>query len=103
MKLKFQKQTLTVASKEIEDAEQEAFREIREQEQEESLDKEQRIHSSAKIARRPKTESLAYDDSQHGSKDFAMLRLRREHEEVFGSTKKERRKSFHKRRRSFKL
>jgi ATP-dependent RNA helicase DDX47/RRP3 len=87
----------------VEDAEQEAIKEIREGEQIAKLEKEERVHTAPREAKRVRSQSsLSYDDSKHGQADFSALRMRRDNEEVFGMTKKDQRKSLWAKRREAK-
>ncbi|KAG5465481.1 hypothetical protein CUR178_00186 [Leishmania enriettii] len=78
----------------VEDAEQEAIREIREDEGERNLQKESRQLTTARKGKRDRGDTdMGYDDAKHGTRDFATLRMRREHESIFEMTKKEQHKT----------
>lgn len=82
----------------VEDAEQEAYKEMRDQEEADKLGKEESRASEANVAKRIRTERMDYNDSREGA-DYGMMRLRRENEEVFGMTRKQQVKSLWKKRR----
>jgi ATP-dependent RNA helicase DDX47/RRP3 len=86
----------------VEDAEQEASKEIREHEQTEKLEKEERMATLPKQLKRNRGENLEYDDSKHAAADFGALRMRRDHEEVFGMTKKQQHRTLLAKRRTAK-
>lgn len=88
----------------VEDAEEEAVREMREHQQEEQLTAEEASISTQRIAKRKRSNSsaLGNDDALHGTKDFGVLRVRRENEEVFGMTKQKQYKTMHQIRREQK-
>ena len=85
----------------VEDAEQEALKDLRDQEQHEKLTKEETMHSGGRNAKRLRSEhgGVGYDDSKHTQRDFGMLRMRRDNEDVFGMTKSGQHKSLWKKRR----
>lgn len=87
----------------VEDAEQEAAREIRESEEKEKLSREAEQATTARKAKRSRgDEDMGYDDTKHGKADFATLRMRRENESVFEMTRKGQRQSLWKKRREMK-
>lgn len=87
----------------VEDAEQEAMREIRENAEEEKLEKDVRQLTTARKGKRDRgSADMGFDDSKHGTRDFATLRMRREHESIFEMTKKDQRKSLWAKRREAK-
>ncbi|KAG5488580.1 hypothetical protein JIQ42_00188 [Leishmania sp. Namibia] len=87
----------------VEDAEQEAIREIREDEGERNLQKESRQLTTARKGKRDRGDTdMGYDDAKHGTRDFATLRMRREHESIFEMTKKEQHKTLWAKRREAK-
>ncbi|KAH8611952.1 DEAD DEAH box helicase Helicase conserved C terminal domain [Trypanosoma vivax] len=74
----------------VEDAEQEAVREMRENQQESMLKMEARQITTAKLGKRERGDNdMGYDDAKHGAADFSTLRMRRQNEEVFQMTKKQ--------------
>ncbi|CAD2214312.1 ATP-dependent RNA helicase DDX47/RRP3 [Angomonas deanei] len=84
----------------VEDAEQEATREMREKAEEEKLEKESSNLMSARLGKRSRgDDDMGYDDSKHNANDFATIRFRRENEKVFEMTKKQQRKSLWAKRR----
>nr|CCC93770.1 putative ATP-dependent DEAD/H RNA helicase [Trypanosoma congolense IL3000] len=84
----------------VEDAEQEAVREMRESDQEAKFEKEARQLTTVKKAKRERGDNdMGYDDAKHSMADFSTLRLRREHESVFQMTKKQQHKSLWAKRR----
>eukprot|EP00658_Telonema_sp_P-2_P002608 TRINITY_DN10978_c0_g1_i1.p1 TRINITY_DN10978_c0_g1~~TRINITY_DN10978_c0_g1_i1.p1 ORF type:complete len:186 (+),score=76.17 TRINITY_DN10978_c0_g1_i1:127-684(+) len=66
----------------VEDAEQEALREMREQDQADKLTKEEGTLTSAKVARRMRGDRMDLSDNRGDSHGLA--RARKENEEVFG-------------------
>ncbi|KEG12745.1 ATP-dependent DEAD/H RNA helicase [Trypanosoma grayi] len=87
----------------VEDAEQEAIKEIRENEQKTKFEKEERQLTTAKKAKRERgDDDMGHDDAKHGKADFSTLRLRREHESVFKMTKKEQHKTLWAKRREMR-
>lgn len=87
----------------VEDAELEAVKEMRENEEKEKLSREVEKATTAKKAKRLRSDQdMGYDDAKHGKSDFATLRLRRENEAIFEMTKKDQRKSLWKKRREAK-
>ncbi|CUG06161.1 ATP-dependent DEAD/DEAH box RNA helicase, putative [Bodo saltans] len=84
----------------VEDAEQEANREIRENESSEKLEKEERILTQPKVGKRTRSNAdVGNDDAKHGAGDFSMIRERRNNEEVFNMTRKQQFKSLWAKRR----
>ncbi|RHW69561.1 ATP-dependent DEAD/H RNA helicase [Trypanosoma brucei equiperdum] len=84
----------------VEDAEQEAVKEMRESDQEAKFEREARQLTTARRAKRERGDNdMGYDDAKHGTADFSTLRLRREHESVFQMTKKQQHKSLWAKRR----
>lgn len=84
----------------IEDAEQEATRQMRDHAEEEKLEKETRQMTTARQAKRERRENdMGCDDAKHGAADFSTLRYRRGNEAVFEMTKKGQRKSLWAKRR----
>lgn len=87
----------------VENAEQEAVKEIKENEEKEKLSREAERITTAKKAKRSRgDEDMGYDDEKHGKKEFGTLRLRRENEAVFEMTRKGQRQSLWKKRREVK-
>lgn len=86
----------------VEDAEQEANREIRENEESERLEKEEHKISHSRIGKRNRGDDLGVDDSRHGAADFGVIRERRQNEEVFGMTRKQQFKGLWSKRREAK-
>ncbi|KAH9581976.1 Helicase [Trypanosoma melophagium] len=87
----------------VEDAEQEAVKEMRENEEEVKFQKETRQLTTAKKAKRDRGDKdMGHDDAKHASADFGTLRLRREHESVFKMTKKEQYRSLWAKRREMR-
>jgi ATP-dependent RNA helicase DDX47/RRP3 len=88
----------------VEDAELEAGREVREQEQDEKLSGEQRTVAAPRVAKRVRVgdRDAGYDDSKRNESNFGAMRMRRENEEVFDMTKKKQHKSLHQLRREEK-
>lgn len=86
----------------VENAEQEAFREMKEHEADEKMEKEQRQTAGPKPMKRVRSEAIGTNDAMHGTRDFAVRRMRKEHEEVFGMTKKQAHKNLHQLRRENK-
>lgn len=91
------------ASQRVEDAEQEAAREMRDNAEEEKLQKEAtRLTTARKGKRERGDKDMGYDDAKHGTADFATLRYRRSNEAVFEMTKKDQHKSLWAKRREAK-
>lgn len=87
----------------VEDAELEAFKQIKESEEKEKLSREVDQITTARKAKRSRgDDNMGYDDNQHGVADFATLRLRRENEVIFEMTRKEQRQSLWKKRRELR-
>lgn len=87
----------------VEDAELEACKEIKESEEKEKLFREVEQATTARKAKRTRgDDNIGYDDSKHGTDDFATLRLRRENEVVFEMTRKKQRQSLWKKRRELR-
>lgn len=87
----------------VEDAEQEASKEMREHEESDRLEKEQTKHTEARVAKRRRSnDDFSVDDAKHGTRDFGVIRERRMNEEVFGMTKKQQFKSLWAKRREAK-
>lgn len=84
----------------VEDAEQEALREMREQEQSDKLTKEEGTLTSAKVARRMRGDRMDLSDNRGDTHGLA--RARKENEEVFGMTKKKQTRDLWKMKREAK-
>lgn len=89
----------------VEDAELEAQREVREQKMAQDIDKEEQQVTTARVAKRVRSNAdVGYDDSS-GRREaasgggFGATRLRRENEDVYQMTKKQQRKGLMQRRR----
>lgn len=94
---------VNAAMQRVEDAEQEAVKEMRENAEEEKLQKEVHRMTTAKKGKRERGDAdMGYDDAKHGSADFATLRYRRSNEAVFEMTKSAQRKSLWAKRRELK-
>ncbi|EPY15950.1 hypothetical protein STCU_11648 [Strigomonas culicis] len=77
---------------------------MRENEEQEKLQKESSRLVTAKTAKRDRgaQDDMGYDDDKHGFKDFAATRFRKENEKVFEMTKEKQRKSLWAKRREAK-
>ncbi|CCW66979.1 unnamed protein product [Phytomonas sp. Hart1] len=87
----------------VEEAEQEAVRQMRDETSEEKLAKESNHITNVRIAKRERgDDDMGYDDTKHGKSDFGTLRYRRDNETVFEITKKDQHKSLWAKRREAK-
>ncbi|CCW60047.1 unnamed protein product [Phytomonas sp. EM1] len=87
----------------VEEAEQEAIRQMRDETSEEKLKKESNKITTARIAKRERgNDDMGYDDAKHGTSDFGTLRYRRDNEAIFNMTKKGQYKTLWAKRREAK-